>query len=217
MVIAIDGPAGSGKSTIARELAKKLGYVHLDTGGIYRLITLFFLNNKIEISLLSESEILNILKTIKLKLENKAFYLDGENVTKAIRTKEIDENVSKVAANKIVREYSVSLQQKLGNDGDFIVDGRDIGTVVFPHAKFKFYLIATPEIRAKRRLSQNLENGNANIEYEEILNDIKMRDEKDMNREESPLKHASDAIIIDTSCMSFDDVLNKILKVINVK
>ena len=204
MRIAIDGPSGSGKSSVAKAVAKKLGLLHLDTGGMYRT-----LGYKVIKDGLNLENIEKVLKNLDLKIVNKKFFLDGEDVSEKIRSNEVSKIASKVSSIKSVREYMVNLQRKISSNNDVILDGRDIGTVVFPNAEVKIYLTASPEVRANRRY---LEDGS--LSYEKILEDILKRDYDDSHREHSPLKVADGAKIIDTDDLSFEEVVEKIIGVI---
>ncbi|CAM3387988.1 (d)CMP kinase [Pseudostreptobacillus hongkongensis] len=204
MRIAIDGPSGSGKSSVAKELARRLNLSHLDTGAMYRLLGYKVYKDKLELDNIKE-----ILKNLDIKIEGEQFYLDGEDVSNKIRENEISKYASNVSTIKEVREYMVYLQRKISEDKDVILDGRDIGTVVFPNAEIKIYLTASPEVRAKRRF---LEDGT--LDYEKILEDIKKRDFNDQNRKHSPLKKAEDAIEVDTDNMNFEEVINKIMEIV---
>lgn len=204
MRIAIDGPSGSGKSSVAKELARRLNLLHLDTGAMYRLLGYKVYKDKLELDNIKE-----ILKNLDIKIEGEQFYLDGEDVSNKIRENEISKYASNVSTIKEVREYMVDLQRKISEDKDVILDGRDIGTVVFPNAEIKIYLTASPEVRAKRRF---LEDGT--LDYKKILEDIKKRDFNDQNRKHSPLKKAEDAIEVDTDNMNFEEVINKIMEIV---
>lgn len=204
MRVAIDGPSGSGKSSVAKAIANKLGLLHLDTGGMYRTLGYKIIKDNLSLENIEES-----LKNLDLKIINKKFFLDGEDVSEKIRSNEVSKMASKVSSIKSVREYMVNLQRKISSNHDVILDGRDIGTVVFPNAEVKIYLTATPEIRAKRRY---LEDGS--VSYEKILEDILKRDYDDSHREHSPLKIAQGAKIIDTDNLNFEEVVEKIIEVI---
>ena len=209
LIVAIDGPAGSGKSTIAKLLAKKYDLTYIDTGAMYRMITLYLLENNIDINDLKEVE--RVLNTVNLDMQGDKFYLDNVDVSTKIREKRINENVSKVASIKIVRDNLVNLQRKISNNKNVILDGRDIGTVVFPNAKVKIFLVATAEERARRRYNEFLEK-KIEITYDEVLKSLKERDYIDSTRKESPLKKADDAIELDTTNLTIEDVINFISK-----
>lgn len=205
LIVAIDGPAGSGKSTIAKLIARKFNFTYIDTGAMYRMITLYLLENNIDFDNLKEIE--KRLNTIDLDMKKDKFYLNNIDVSTKIREKTINENVSKVASIKIVRDNLVNLQRKISSNKNVILDGRDIGTVVFPSAQVKIFLVATPEERARRRYNEFLEKG-LNISYDEVLNSLKERDYLDSTRKESPLIKAGDAIELDTTNLTIEDVVN---------
>ena len=209
LIVAIDGPAGSGKSTIAKLLAKKYDLTYIDTGAMYRMITLYLLENNIDINDLKEVE--RVLNTVNLDMQGDKFYLDNVDVSTKIREKRINDNVSKVASIKIVRSNLVDLQRKVSNNKNVILDGRDVGTVIFPNAQVKIFLIASPEERARRRYKEFLEK-KTEITYEEVLNSIKERDHIDSTRDESPFVKADDAIELDSTNLTIDDVVNFISK-----
>ncbi len=209
IIVAIDGPAGSGKSTIAKIIAKKFNFTYIDTGAMYRMITLYLLENNIDFDDLKEIE--KVLNTVNLDMQGDKFYLNNVDVTTKIREKRINENVSKVASIKIVRDNLVNLQRKISNNKNVILDGRDVGTVIFPNAQVKIFLIASPEERARRRYNEFLEE-KTEITYDEVLKSIKERDHIDSTRDESPLKKADDAIELDSTSLTIDDVVNFISK-----
>ena len=209
LIVAIDGPAGSGKSTIAKLLAKKYDLTYIDTGAMYRMITLYLLENNIDISDLKEVE--RVLNTVNLDMQGDKFYLDNVDVSTKIREKRINDNVSKVASIKIVRSNLVDLQRKISNNKDVILDGRDVGTVIFPNAQVKIFLIASPEERARRRYNEFLEK-KTEITYDEVLKSIKERDYIDSTRDESPFVKADDAIELDSTNLTIEDVINFISK-----
>ena len=209
LIVAIDGPAGSGKSTIAKLLAKKYDLTYIDTGAMYRMITLYLLENNIDINDLKEVE--KVLNTVNLDMQGDKFYLDNVDVSTKIREKRINDNVSKVASIKIVRSNLVDLQRKISNNKDVILDGRDVGTVIFPHAQVKIFLIASPEERARRRYNEFLEK-KTEITYNEVLKSIKERDHIDSTRDESPFVKADDAIELDSTNLTIEDVVNFISK-----
>ena len=209
LIVAIDGPAGSGKSTIAKLLAKKYDLTYIDTGAMYRMITLYLLENNIDISDLKEIE--RVLNTVNLDMQGDKFYLDNVDVSTKIREKRINDNVSKVASIKIVRSNLVDLQRKISNNKNVILDGRDVGTVIFPNAQVKIFLIASPEERARRRYNEFLEK-KTEITYDEVLKSIKERDHIDSTRDESPFVKADDAIELDSTNLTIEDVINFISK-----
>lgn len=204
-IIALDGPSGSGKSTIANLLADKLKISYLNTGSMYRALTLYFLENNIK---KSENIDIKILKKINIDINEDKVFLNGKNVSQEIRDKEVTENVSWVSSIPVVREYLVEMQRNISKNKSIILDGRDIGTVVFPDAKYKFYLDASSYVRAKRRFEQN----EIDKSFEEIKKDIEKRDYLDSHREISPLKKAEDAIEIDSSDLTIDQTIEKILE-----
>lgn len=217
-VVAVDGPAGSGKGTITREVAKKMNLINIDTGAMYRCVTLLMIRQNIKLE--DKEKIKEILDKIDIKfgIENgeQKVYLNSEDVSLLIRTKEVNEFVSPVSTLKIVRERLADMQREMSKAIDVIMEGRDIGTNVFPNANVKIYLDATPEERAKRRFKQNEEIG-IQIPYEEILESVKNRDYIDSHREISPLKQAEDAIYIDSTNMSIDEVVEEIVNIIKKK
>ena len=208
-VIAIDGPSASGKSTVAKEIAKILDISYLDTGAMYRAFTYYLLKENIS---LTEEEIRKVIGNINIDIEKDSVILNGEDISKAIRGDEVTKNVSKVSAIPIVREVLVDLQRNISNGKSIVLDGRDIGTVVFPNAKYKFFITATAEERAMRRFKD--EKSSLNKSYEEILEDLKVRDVLDSNRKISPLKQAEDAHLIDSTEMTLREVVEKIINII---
>lgn len=214
MIIAIDGPAGSGKSTIAKLVANELNMTYLDTGAMYRLFTLKLLKESVDVN--NKQQVLSFLENLNIDIKNNKFYLDGIDETNSIRSNEVSNNVSFVAAIKEVREKMVNLQRKFSECKDVILDGRDIGTVVFPMAEIKIFLVADANERAKRRLKEIEERGEK-VSYEEIYNNIVERDKIDSTRKESPLKKAEDAIVVDTTGKNIDEVKNEILFIYNNK
>ena len=216
MIIAIDGPAGSGKSTIAKLVAKDMGLVYLDTGAMYRLVTLKALNEGIlGNDRLNELEkIKKLLDDLNIDIRENGFYLDDVDVSEEIRKPVVSENVSDVAAIREVREKMVDLQRKFSESKNVILDGRDIGTVVFPNANLKIFLVADAKERAKRRYRELIQKGE-NVEIEEIYENILKRDKIDSTRKESPLKKAKDAVEVDTTSKSIEEVKNEILRMVN--
>ena len=200
MIVAVDGPAGSGKGTVTKQIEKELGFLNLDTGATYRCVALQVLKEKVDIK--NEKKITEISNNIDIKIDNTGdkdiILLNGEDVSKEIRSKEVTAIVSQVSSIIPVREKMVEVQRKLAVGKNVIVEGRDIGTVVFPNADIKIYLDASQEIRAKRRYDENLEK-NINTSYEEVLENIKMRDYNDMHKKFGALKRADGAIYIDTT------------------
>ena len=214
MVITIDGAAGVGKTSTAKELAKRLGYQYFDTGAMYRAVTFFFINQNVDLT--SISEVNNSLRSIKLHIDfssesDMRIFLDEDDVSLKIRSQKVTRMVSAVSAIKEVREMMVQIQRSFTSEGNFVVEGRDIGTVVFPDSKYKFYLQADYDIRAKRRLA-DFEKINEAKNINEIKKDLETRDKYDKTRKLSPLKIPDGAIIIDTTYCSFDDQVDQILK-----
>ena len=213
-IVTGDGPAGSGKSTIAKIIAKKYGFTYLDTGAMYRMIALYALENSIDLQ--DSKAIETMLKNTKLDIVGNQFFLNGKDVSDEIRTPRVSAIVSPVSAIKEVRVKLVDLQREISKGKSVILDGRDIGTVVFPSGDVKIYLVASPEERAKRRLKEYEEKG-VEADYESVLASIKERDFIDSTRKESPLKKAEDAHEIDSSTMSIDEVVEVISKYIDEK
>lgn len=214
--IAIDGPAGAGKSSIAKALSKRLGYIYIDTGAMYRAVALFFLENDVKEGTDSRIESLLEKLEISIKYEDGAqkVILNGEDVTGKLRLEEIGKLASKFSAIGSVREKLVALQRKLAQKENVVMDGRDIGTVVLPNADLKIYLSASSKVRAKRRYLELLEKGHTDLDINEIEDEIIKRDEADMNREISPLKQADDAYYLDSSDMTLEEVVSKILSMV---
>ena len=210
--IAIDGPSAAGKSTIADILAERLGYTHLDTGAMYRAVALKAIRDGIDLA--DEEKIVAMIDEMDLVMPaDGSVVLAGEDVSKEIRVNEISMGASDVSKLAGCRKALVAMQQRICKDGGYILDGRDIGTVVLKDAPVKIYMVASPEARAQRRLLQNQKNG-IEGDYESILEDIKKRDYQDMHREVSPLKKAEDAIEIDTSYMSKEEVADAVMKIV---
>ena len=216
MVITIDGAAGVGKTTTAKELARKLGFKYLDTGAMYRAITYFFIQHQVDIE--SKNMVISSLDTLNLDVSfpidrPTKIVLDGEDISEDIRKKVVTNRVSQVSAIEDVRKKMVKIQKEIVSDGNFVVEGRDIGTVVFPNAEHKFFLVADYDIRAERRL-KDFDNVNEKFDLSDIKNDLIRRDEHDKNRKFSPLKKAGDAIVINTSNCSVDEQVESIYKYI---
>lgn len=207
--VAIDGPAGSGKSTISKLIAERYGLEYVDTGAMYRALT--YKAIQMDIDVLSMHEVEKLAETTDIDFKQNSIYLDGVNVDSEIRKNIVNKNVSHVAAYPKVREKLVDLQRALSVKKSVIMDGRDIGTTVLPHAKYKFYLNATAEVRGKRRYMELIERGEKNISEEEIVAEIRRRDLIDSTREISPLKKAADAVEIDTAPLSIEQVVSAIV------
>lgn len=213
IVVAIDGPAGSGKGTITKLVGEKLGLVNIDTGATFRCVALNMIQENIDIK--DEEKIQKILNKIQIQMyPDGKIFLNGKEVTHRIRENDVNDIVSPVSTLSIVRNKLLEVQRKIAEGKNVIMEGRDIGTVVFPNADVKIYLDATPEERAKRRVIQNKEKG-IECSYEEVLEGIKDRDKRDSTRKIAPLKQAEDAIYIDSSKLSIEEVTEKIIKIIN--
>jgi len=218
LIIAIDGHSSCGKSTVAKDLAKEIGYVYIDTGAMYRSVTLFAMRNGfIADGTIDEKQLsahLNAIKiTFKYQPEEKKneTFLNGESVEDAIRGLEVSQNVSAVSALGFVRRRLVELQQEMGIEGGIVMDGRDIGTVVFPKAELKLFMTTSPEIRAQRRYDELIAKGEP-VNFQEILENVKYRDHQDSTRKESPLMQADDAVVLDNSHMNKEEQLLWIMK-----
>ena len=215
MIVAVDGPAGSGKGTVTKRIEEELGFLNLDTGATYRCVALQALREGLNLE--NEKEIIEIANSIDIKIDNTGekdiILLNGEDVSKEIRTKEVTSIVSQISSIIPVREKMVEVQRSLAKGKNVIVEGRDIGTVVFPNADVKIYLDASEEIRAKRRYEENVQNG-IDMTYEEVLENVKMRDYNDMHKPYGALKKADDAIVVDSTNLSIDEVVEKIKNII---
>lgn len=211
--IAIDGPAGAGKSTVARQVAERLGICYLDTGAMYRVVAYKALLTGT--SLQDEKAVTAIAENINIKFGSKgnSVYCDDEDVTSQIRSTGVSKAVSIIAAYPGVREHLVRIQRQEATAGSFVMDGRDIGSYVLPEAKIKIFLTASPEERAKRRYLENVESGKI-ISLEEVLHDILSRDRLDSERKHAPLKVAEDAIILDTTGLTIEQVVRQIVKIV---
>lgn len=216
--IAIDGPAGAGKSTIAKLVAKKMGYIYVDTGAMYRAIAHYLVRNNIDIDNNTELEMACDSISILIKYENDSqqVYLNGENVTPYLRTEETGNMASKSSAKAPVRAALLDLQRDMAIEYNVVMDGRDIGTNVLPNAEVKIYLTASSKERAKRRYNELIAKGES-ADLDKIEADIIERDERDMNRDIAPLKQADDAFLVDSSNMSIDEVVEKIMSIANNK
>lgn len=210
--VAIDGPASSGKSTVAKIIAKRFGYVYCDTGAMYRSVTWVALENGIDVS--DTKQVIDLARRIKITFEpgqpDQRVFVDGHEVTKDIRTEKIAANVSAVAAIPEVRAQMVEQQRQVAQAGGIVMDGRDIGTTVLPDAQVKVFLVASAHERARRRYEENLQKGLATQSLDELEAAIKLRDQKDSTRKVSPLTQAKDAILIDTTSLTIDQVVDEI-------
>lgn len=209
IIIAIDGFSACGKSTLAKQLAEKLAYTYIDTGAMYRAVTYYFLKNKLDWN--SPDQVAEALAHIEIdfrRAENGSLhtFLNGEDVENQIRTMEVSDSVSPVATISAVRRFLVKQQQALGEKKSCILDGRDIGTVVFPGADLKVFLIADPQERARRRLKELLENGQS-VSLAEVVNNLTERDRIDSTREDSPLRQADDAVVMDNTVLTMEEQL----------
>ncbi|WP_427338742.1 (d)CMP kinase [Caloranaerobacter sp. DY30410] len=211
IVIAIDGPAGAGKSTIAKIIAKELNINYIDTGAMYRALTLKALKNKINFD--DKNSLISLLDNTDIDYYNNHIYLDGKIVDNEIRNNEVSKNVSKVAKIKEIRIKLVEIQRKIANNKSVVMDGRDIGSYVLPNADFKFYVTASVDERSYRRYKE-LISKNVEISFEQVKEEIKQRDEIDKNREFSPLIKSKDAILIDTTKRTVEECVNEILNII---
>ena len=218
-VVAIDGPAGTGKGTITKIVAEELNLINIDTGAMYRCVALAALRNEINETQIDKLE--ELLENIDIKLEredgNIKVFLNGEDVTKRIRENDVNNCVAKYAAVKCVRDKMAPLQRKMGENANIIMEGRDIGTAIFPNADVKIYLDASVEERARRRYKQNLEKGITDETYEEVLENIKQRHILETTREINPLRKADDAILLDSTELTIEQVKNRVIEIIKEK
>ena len=216
--VALDGPAGAGKSTVAKAVAKNLEILYVDTGALYRSLALFAINNNVSCS--NEENVLKILDkaNVELKYVDKVqrVFLNGEDVSEKIRTPEISMGASDISAIPAVRQFLLDLQRKIAKENSVIMDGRDIGTVILPDAEVKIFITASAEIRAKRRYDELIEKGQ-DVVYEDVLKDVIERDYNDSHRKIAPLKQADDAILLDTSSLSLDESIDAVIEIINNK
>ena len=210
--MAIDGPAGAGKSTIAKEVAKRLNFIYVDTGAMYRAVGLYYINKKIDVTNEEEvnKEIDNINVEVKILDDGIKLFLNGEDVTDKIRTPEVSDSASKVSVHKLVRERMVAMQQEIAKKNNIVMDGRDIGTVVLPNADLKIYLTASVEERANRRYKEYIDKGEE-ADLEQIKKDIEERDYRDMHRDISPLREAEDAVHLDSTGMAIEEEISYIM------
>lgn len=213
--IAIDGPSGSGKSSISKCLAKKLGFVHVDTGALYRTIAYYLCKNNVDYS--NSEKVCENLKDIDIKVKfsnnNQNVFLNGVNVTDKIRSADISIASSRISSMPLVRKFLLDLQKDIAKENNVIMDGRDIATVVLPNSEVKIFLTASPEVRAKRRYNQMVAD-DPKINFSDVLKNINERDFNDTHREISPLKISDDAVVFDNSDLTFDQTVNSILKII---
>ncbi|MGY0012227.1 (d)CMP kinase [Bacillus anthracis] len=214
--IAIDGPANAGKSTVAKVVAKKLSYVYIDTGAMYRTITYAALEQKVDIE--NEEQLMEVVKNVKIEFQQgentQLVFLNGQDVSEVIRTPEVTNRVSIVAKHRLVREEMVRRQQELAEKGGVVMDGRDIGTHVLPDAEVKIFMLASVEERAERRHLENMNKGfDSNLE--QLKEEIAQRDKLDSEREVSPLKKADDALELDTTSLSIEEVVQKIMGIVS--
>lgn len=217
MQIAIDGPASSGKSTVAKKLAKKLNFIYIDTGAMYRALTYFALKNQVNLN--NENEIIPLFKSLNFRVtsskDGQHFWVNNEDVTDKIRQPDVADHVSQVATYPQVRKFLSKLQRKMAKQQNVIMDGRDIGTVILPQANYKFFVTASPEVRAHRRFLENQERG-IDTSLSKLTESIKKRDKIDSQRKVAPLKKAPDAELIDTSDLNISEVVSLLLSKIRV-
>lgn len=215
MNIAIDGPAGAGKSSAAKLAAKELGYIYVDTGALYRAVGVAVLRRGLDTA--KKEDVIPVLAEIKIELRfidgAQRVYLDGEDVSAEIRLPEASMAASDVSAMAEVREYLLDLQHKIAAENNCFMDGRDIGTVILPHAQLKIFLTASAEIRARRRYDELIGRGTP-VEYETVLQDIIQRDYNDSHREVAPLKPAEDSVILDSSYLTLEEVVAKVVELV---
>lgn len=220
IAVAIDGPAGAGKSSVARSAAKKLGYLYADTGALYRAVGLYMQEHGVDFTcpedIAAVAQQGEITVELAFQPDGQHVFLCGDDVTGKIRTPEVSMAASRVSAVPAVRKLLFQLQRDMALKNNVLMDGRDIGTVVLPDAQVKVFLTASPEERARRRCAELQEKGTP-AEYETVLQEIRQRDEQDMNREIAPLKAAPDAVLLDTSELSFDEVVDRLIAIIREK
>ena len=220
IIITVDGWSSTGKSTLAKQLAKALGYIYVDSGAMYRAITLYFLRNHVDWT--DKKEVIKALKQINIEfhknaaMESSEIYLNGENVEYVIRDLVVAEKVSEIAAIREVREFAVAQQKKMGKQKGIIMDGRDIGTVVFPRAELKIFMTADSSVRVERRFKELFEK-NPNVTIEEVKSNLEMRDYIDSHREISPLKKAKDSILLDNTNLTQKEQFQKAMEWVQKK
>jgi cytidylate kinase len=214
MVIAIDGPSGSGKTTTAKMVSKELGFYYCDSGSLYRAVTYFLLDRKVDLN--DDAQIKIEIKDISLKydLKSNKILINNQDVTSELRTVRVAESVSLVSSKKDVRDRLIDIQRNLATESDIVLDGRDIGTTVFPNADYKFFLSAEIDIRAQRRYDELSEDQKSEISYSDICSMIEERDKIDCNRKHSPLVKASDAVSVDTTHLTLDEQVKKLVNFI---
>ncbi|QSX06787.1 (d)CMP kinase [Sedimentibacter sp. zth1] len=213
MIIAIDGPSGAGKSTVAKMLSKKLGFEFIDTGAMYRAIAYKFDKNNIEIK---EENIQAVLENTDIDYNNNNVYLDGENVEPFIRTENLSKKASEISKIQSVRDKLVNIQRNIACKKNIVMDGRDITTVVFPNAEYKFFITASAETRARRRYEELIKKGYC-VSLQNVIDDINKRDYNDTTRKNSPLIVADDALVVDTTELDINEVVEKIVNIIKEK
>ena len=213
IAVAIDGPSGVGKSSVSQEVAKKLGFFHLDTGALYRAIAYYAVKNEI-FSGFSANELKKIDIKVEFKDNSQSTFLNGENVTELLRNEEIAKIASKISKEKLIRNFLIVTQRNIAKKNNVIMDGRDIGTVVLPQANLKIFLTARPEVRAQRRFLELKESGNKSIIFNDVLKEIVERDNEDSRRKVAPLKVAEDAVFLDSSNMNFNETVLKIINLV---
>lgn len=218
MIIAIDGPSGAGKSTLSKKLAKRLNYIYIDTGALYRTVGLKFINNSVDLDNKAQVEEILSQTTVDINYVNseQRVYLDGEDVSDKIRTPEVSLMASNASALPEVRAFLLGMQRSIANGKNVILDGRDIGTVVFPNAEVKIFLSASAEERAKRRYDELVLKGQ-DVTYEQVLKDLKQRDYNDSHRDIAPLKQADDAYAFDTTGNTFEQSLDLLVEYLKTK
>lgn len=207
MIIAIDGPAGSGKTTVARYLAGKLGIFYLDTGATYRVLTYAAIENDLDLA--DKDALRKLAENLNLKIKGDKIYFNDTDINDKMREPRIDKNISLVVSFPEVREVMVGLQRKMAEEGNFVVEGRDISTVVFPESRYKFYLDANPQMRARRRFKE-LKNKDLNVDFKEVKNDLEKRDYADKNRKVGRLVISKDAVYIDTTNLTIEETVKEI-------